>query len=145
MEMIKDEKLRKILQEMAELLQGVYGDLLKAIILYGSVARGTQTEDSDVDIMVLVDGTDAQLKIVIDRFCAYNSSITRKHMKSALLAVAWNSDDWTFDALVSHYQTLVRYLDLKDQGMVLGRGCGSPAMTRRSRFPEMAYTLGKQQ
>ena len=66
-------------------------------------------------------------------------------MKSALLAVAWNSDDWTFDALVSHYQTLVRYLDLKDQGMVLGRGCGSPAMTRQSRFPEMAYTLGKQQ
>ena len=53
MEMIKDEKLRKILQEMAELLQGVYGDLLKAVILYGSVARGTQTEDSDVDIMVL--------------------------------------------------------------------------------------------
>lgn len=90
-------------------------------------------------------GMSAQLKIVIDRFCAYNSSITRKHMKSALLAVAWNSDDWTFDALVSHYQTLVRYLDLKDQGMVLGRGCGSPAMTRRSRFPEMAYTLGKQQ
>ena len=90
-------------------------------------------------------GMSAQLKIVIDRFCAYNSSITRKHMKSALLAVAWNSDDWTFDALVSHYQTLVRYLDLKDQGMVLGRDCGSPAMTRRSRFPEMAYTLGKQQ
>ena len=62
MEMIKDEKLRKILQEMAELLHGVYGDLLKAVILYGSVARGTQTEDSDVDIMVLVDGTDAQLR-----------------------------------------------------------------------------------
>ena len=53
MEKIKDEKLRKILQEMAELLQGVYGDLLKAVILYGSVARGTQTEDSDVDIPVL--------------------------------------------------------------------------------------------
>ena len=43
-------------------------------------------------------------------------------MKSALLTVAWNSDNWTFDALESHYQTLVRYLDFQDQGMVLGRG-----------------------
>ena len=50
MDKIKDERLRKILQEMAELLQHVYGERLKAVILYGSVARGTQTEDSDVDI-----------------------------------------------------------------------------------------------
>lgn len=43
---------------MEELLKSVYGNRLKAVILYGSVARGTQTEDSDIDIMVLVDGTD---------------------------------------------------------------------------------------
>lgn len=88
-------------------------------------------------------GMSAQLKTVVDRFCSYNSSITRKHMKSALLAVAWNSGDWTFDALESHYQTLVRYLDLRDQGMVLGKGCGSPSMTRHSRYPKLAYELGK--
>lgn len=87
-------------------------------------------------------GMSAQLKIVIDRFCAYNSSINRKHMKSALLTVAWNSDDWTFDALESHYQTLVRYLNLQDCGMVLGRGCGSPSMTKHSAYTRMAYTLG---
>lgn len=46
-------------------------------------------------------------------------------------------------ALESHYQTLVRYLDLQDQGMVLGRGCGSPSMTKHSRYPKMAYELGK--
>lgn len=43
-------------------------------------------------------GMSAQLKTVIDRFCSYNSSLTGKHMKSVLLAVAWNSDDWTFDS-----------------------------------------------
>ena len=88
-------------------------------------------------------GMSAQLKIVIDRFCAYNSSINRKHMKSALLTVAWNSDDWTFEALESHYHTLVRYLDFEDCGMVLGYGCGSPAMTKRSKYPETAYRLGR--
>lgn len=89
-------------------------------------------------------GMSAQLKTVIDRFCAYNSSIQRKHMKSALLAVAWNSDDWTFEALESHYKTLVRYLNLTDMGMVLGYGCGTRSMTEHSRFPQQAYVLGKQ-
>ena len=102
----------------------------------------------DADMMVFVTplyyyGMSAQLKTLIDRFCAFNSSIQRKHMKSALLAVAWNDDTWTFEALEAHYHTLVRYLNLKDQGMVLGKGCGTPSMTRRSGFPQQAYELGK--
>lgn len=87
-------------------------------------------------------GMSAQLKTLVDRFCAFNSSIQRKHMKSALLTVAWNSDDWTFDALEVHYKTLVRYLNLEDMGMVLGYGCGTPSMTKHSAYPQEAYQLG---
>lgn len=99
------------------------------------------------DMMVLVTplyyyGMSAQLKTLIDRFCAFNTSIQRKHMKSALLAVAWNSDNWTFEALESHYKTLVRYLNLTDMGMVLGAGCGTPSMTSHSKYPQSAYQLG---
>ena len=64
-------------------------------------------------------------------------------MKSALLTAAWNSDNWTFNALEAHYRTLVRYLNLEDMGMVLGRGCGIPAVTQQSKFPKLAYELGK--
>ena len=51
----------------------------------------------DADMMVFVTplyyyGMSAQLKMLVDRFCAINSSITRKHMKSALLAAAWNAE-----------------------------------------------------
>ena len=88
-------------------------------------------------------GMSAQLKILIDRFCAFNSSIQRKHMKSALLAAAWNSDSWTFEALETHYKTLVRYLNLSDMGTVPGSGCGTLSMTERSRFPQQAYQLGQ--
>ena len=87
-------------------------------------------------------GMSAQLKTMIDRFCAFNSSIQRRHMKSALLTAAWNSDDWTFEALVAHYKTLVRYLNLEDMGMVLGYGCGTPSMTQHSQYPQQAYSLG---
>jgi multimeric flavodoxin WrbA len=87
-------------------------------------------------------GMTAQLKIVVDRFCAFNSSLNRRHLKSVLLAVAWNSSDWTFDSLESHYKTLVRYLNLDDQGEILGYGCGTPSMTKNSGFVEKAYQLG---
>lgn len=101
----------------------------------------------EADMLVLATplyyyGMSAQLKVLIDRFCAFNSSVQRRHMKSALLAAAWNSDDWTFEALESHYKTLVRYLNLTDMGMVLGAGCGTPSMTRHSQFPQQAYNLG---
>ena len=85
----------------------------------------------------------AQLKTVVGRFCAYNSSLNSRHLKSALLTVAWNADDWTFDALTAHYKTLVRYIRFRDMGMVLGYGCGTTSMTRGSRYPEEAYRLGK--
>lgn len=88
-------------------------------------------------------GMSAQLKTVVDRFCSFNASLTARHLKSALLTVAWNADDWTFEALAAHYRTLVRYLQMDDCGMVLGRGCGTPAMTRRSEAVKEAYGLGR--
>lgn len=88
-------------------------------------------------------GMSAQLKTLIDRFCAFNSSIQRKHMKSAIISAAWNADSWTFDALESHYKTLVRYLNLRDMGAVWGKGCGTPSMTKNSRYMQQAYELGK--
>ena len=88
-------------------------------------------------------GMSAQLKTVVDRFCSYNSSLNARHLKSALLTVAWNADDWTFEALVSHYRTLVRYINFEDTGMVLGYGCGSPSMTKNSRYPQDTYGLGR--
>ena len=88
-------------------------------------------------------GMSAQLKTVIDRFCSFNASLTRRRLKSALLAVAWNADDWTFEALTAHYRTLVRYLQMRDCGMVLGYGCGTPSMTRHTEAPRQAYELGR--
>ena len=88
-------------------------------------------------------GISAQLKTVIDRFCAFSSRINLRNMKSAFLSVAWNDDDWTMDAIREHYLTLVKYLNLRDMGMVLGTGCCTPAMTKRSSYPQAAYELGR--
>ncbi len=88
-------------------------------------------------------GMSAQLKILTDRFCAVNGSITRRNMKSAIISAAWNADDWTFDALEAHYKTLVKYLNFEDMGAVWGKGCGTPSVTKASGYPEKAFLLGK--
>ena len=88
-------------------------------------------------------GMSAQLKTVIDRFCSSNFSIQEKHFRSVLITAAWNADDWTFEALTAHYRTLVRYLNLTDEGMILGYGCGTLQQTKRSSSAENAYLLGK--
>ena len=42
------------LEKMIPGLQEIYGDLVDSIILYGSIARGTRAEDSDVDVAILL-------------------------------------------------------------------------------------------
>lgn len=81
MEKLQNEELRKILTELANMLQEVYQDKLKAVILYGSVARGTATDESDIDIMVLVDGTDQELRTFEDELNDVSTDISIKYYK----------------------------------------------------------------
>lgn len=59
---MNQEQIKEATLRLAEQLKGLYKDKLKAVILYGSVARGTDLEDSDVDILVLVDATQEELR-----------------------------------------------------------------------------------
>lgn len=48
---------QKILQELVRGILSVMQENVVQIILYGSVARGDQTEESDVDVALLVNGS----------------------------------------------------------------------------------------
>ena len=87
-------------------------------------------------------GFSAQIKRVIDRFYACNYKLTG-NKQVFLLATAYDQNDWTMEALVTHYQTLARYLRWKDSGIVLAVGCGVRADIERSKFPRAAYELGR--
>lgn len=100
----------------------------------------------EADVIALITplyyyGMSVQLKMVVDRFYSRTGKITGK--KSLLMATAYNSADWTMNALVDHYDTLVRYMNWKDLGKVLAIGCGSRSLVEKSKFPEQAYVLGK--
>lgn len=59
----------------------IYGDNLCYIILYGSVARNTATEDSDIDIALLVKRDDKEmydkwLEVAVELDLEYDQLIT---------------------------------------------------------------------
>lgn len=88
-------------------------------------------------------GFSAQIKMVIDRFYSFNGELTSKGLKTALIAAAWDSNNETMEFLKNHYLKLCNYLKFKNQGMILGVGCGSPSMTERTKYPQKAYDFGR--
>lgn len=55
------------MKQYAEQMQRIFGKYLKAVILYGSYARGDFNEHSDIDIMLLVDLSDEEIKKYADQ------------------------------------------------------------------------------
>ena len=48
------KNIEDVLKEFKERLRMVYKNNLKEVILYGSVARGESTEESDIDVLVVL-------------------------------------------------------------------------------------------
>lgn len=99
----------------------------------------------EADLIVLTTplyyfGMSAQLKIIVDRFYSRTSKLHGK--KSIMMATAYNSADWTMEALSNHYDTLVRYMEWTDVGQVWATGCGARSLVEKSEFANMAYKIG---
>lgn len=63
--------LKGPLAAYAERLRPIFGDRLRDVRLFGSYARGEADEDSDVDVLVLVDRlTDREIGVVADEAAA---------------------------------------------------------------------------
>lgn len=53
---------RNLIESYINSLKAIYGSHLKQVILYGSYARGDNSAESDIDIMLLVDLSDLEIK-----------------------------------------------------------------------------------
>ena len=53
--MCTKNQLNEITQKVAQESKKIFGSRLNSVILFGSYARGDYDEDSDIDILILVD------------------------------------------------------------------------------------------
>ena len=54
--------MQDLIKQYVEEVKKIYGSHVRQIILYGSYERGELSPDSDVEIMILVDMSDLELK-----------------------------------------------------------------------------------
>lgn len=73
------EMIRKLLEQYAEEVRKIYGVYLKAVILYGSYARGDFMPDSDIDIMILTDLPDLEIKNYRHELSGMTYDFNEKH------------------------------------------------------------------
>jgi predicted nucleotidyltransferase len=108
-----DDQMKKMLSELSELMRQTYGNILKAVILYGSVAKGTQTSESDIDIIVLVDGDQTILRQYEDKLCDVSTDISLKYLKVfSIIDISYQEyQDWM--------QTSPFYKSISQEGVVL--------------------------
>lgn len=73
---------RELFQQMVPGMVEIYGDMLVSIILYGSVVRGTQNAESDIDIAVMlrsqesVDMKERMTDLIVDLELEHNAVLS---------------------------------------------------------------------
>lgn len=77
-------EIEQILKEFRKKVEKLYGKRLKNIILYGSYARGKATQDSDIDLAIVLEG-DVVVGKEIDRLIDIVTKINLEY--GVLLAV----------------------------------------------------------
>ena len=100
-----------ITNELVEGLKNIFNDCLVSIILYGSVARGTETDESDVDIAIII--KDVKSQSVTDKLVDFTLDLDLKYDK------AFSVIDIDYDEFLKWENVLPFYKNVKKDGVIL--------------------------
>lgn len=87
-------------------------------------------------------GISAQLKAVIDRFYSINEKI-HKPKKSALFMTYADTRAIEAEPIKKHYETLLNYLGWTSVGEIIASGVWQAGSINQTKYPQIAYELGK--
>lgn len=100
-----------ITNELVKGFKDIFNDRLVSIILYGSVARGTDTVESDIDIAIIL--KDAKSQSVQDKIVEFTLDLDLKYDK------VFSVIDIDYDEFLKWEDILPFYKNVKRDGVVL--------------------------
>lgn len=100
-----------ITNELVEGLKGIFSDNLVSIILYGSVARGTNTNESDIDIAIIL--KNAKIQPIKDKLIDFTVDLDLKYNK------VFSVIDIDYDEFLKWEEILPFYKNVKKDGVIL--------------------------
>lgn len=107
------ETVHNIVYKFAQQIRGIYGDSLKRVVVYGSYARGDYQKNSDIDIMILVDASDDEIKKKFNSVCdlAFDYELEYGVVISPLVKNEVHFMKWS--------ETLPFYRNVKQEGVTI--------------------------
>ena len=111
--MAMPQVMQNLIQQYVIEIKKIYGLHLRKVILYGSYARGDFQSDSDVDIMILLDMTDMELKQYGDQLSYMTFDFNMDHDLDIKPIVKSESH---FEKWVTNYPF---YANINKEGVVL--------------------------
>ena len=102
--------MQDLIEQYVEEIKKIYGSYVRQIILYGSCARGDFRPDSDVDIMILADMSDLELKAYAQQLsymtkseAHFNKWIVNYPFYSSKLAEQISNDSYGIENMDAKY------------------------------------------
>ena len=72
-------ELKEIMDAFVSDCKALFGDKLCEVRLYGSYARGDYNEDSDIDVMILLDMDDKDARKYLWQVCGITNELDMEH------------------------------------------------------------------
>jgi predicted nucleotidyltransferase len=91
----KEAELDRILSSVRDFAESVFAEKLNKVILYGSYARGDFDDESDVDVMIIVDMDEENLRAYENEFTEFSSDMS---VENEVLVVPFLCGKAKFDA-----------------------------------------------
>ena len=102
----------------------------------------------NTDVIVFVTpiyyfGMTSTIKKVIDRFYSIDPQLKEKTNKAVLISVQHSPVEIVKDSLNQQYHAILNWLNIENAGVINAIGIESVEQLKTTKYPQMAYELGK--
>ena len=108
----------KAIEEFLQRLRKAEGDNLLSVVLFGSVARGDDNEDSDIDVFILLknyDKAESEKIMIKERILGITSTVEELYNHQVYISPLIDSEE----TYLKNRRSSLIYYNIADEGVLL--------------------------